>query len=152
MPVLAAPSTSRPVSRCGMVRACTSVMCAKPMSAMAACVCGVSSRESKRAALMMPLTRAATRSTVLPSAAAAAAGEPAFACSTHGDRNMIGSAGDCQHHCMVHAALSRQVAPAGAAGHNTDKLWGDRPSAHALPAAQQMHGLYSSRRLNEGAA
>ena len=81
MPVLAAPSTSRPVSRCGIVRACTSVMCAKPISWMAARVCAVSSSESKRDALMMPLTRAATRSTVLsPAPAAAAAAEgPAFA-------------------------------------------------------------------------
>ena len=73
-PVLAAPSTSRPVRRWGMVLACTSVMCTKPISWMASCVWGVSSREANSVLLMIPLTVAACLST--PSSEA-----PALACS-----------------------------------------------------------------------
>ena len=65
-PVFAAPRTSRPVSRWGMVRACTSVMCWKPISAIALCVCSVRSSEENSAALIIPLTRAVTRSTSTP--------------------------------------------------------------------------------------
>ena len=57
-----------------MVLACTSVMCTKPISWMASCVWGVSSREANSLLLMIPLTVAACLST--PSSEA-----PALACS-----------------------------------------------------------------------
>lgn len=65
-PVFAAPRTSRPVSRWGIVLACTSVMCLKPISAIALCVCSVRSSVENSAALMIPLTLAVTRSTSTP--------------------------------------------------------------------------------------
>ena len=73
-PVLAAPSTSRPASRCGIVRAWTSVISLKPCASTAACVGALSSRPANSAALMMPLTRASTRSGTTTSA-------PFFFCS-----------------------------------------------------------------------
>ncbi len=67
-PVLAAPSTSRPASRCGIVRAWTSVISLKPCASTAACVGALSSRPANSDALMMPLTRASTRSGTTTSA------------------------------------------------------------------------------------
>jgi len=55
-PVRAAPSTSRPDSRCGTVRACTSVMYVKPMSAMPFAVSSDTSSVLNSMALMMPST------------------------------------------------------------------------------------------------
>ena len=61
-PVRAAPRTSRPASRGGMVRACTSVICVYPSSAMPAMVFLDKPSESKVLSLRMPSTCTVMRS------------------------------------------------------------------------------------------